>query len=313
LTPELREGFNPAMTGYPGRYIDPVKDEKQVYPYRPVWVSILIENGILVGIAIVVYILVNLIGLELPSTLIPIVNVGLIILPILLWLLLSALREQATPQPRARLPVVLIISALATNAVALPFIDLVLQPHRWLPLENAVNRVVGYTFSVGIVSEVTQYIVLRALVWHDLLRIRTDAVAYSVAAALGFSTVVNIQFILGQPQIAPDIVAFRVVENTTIHIAAILFISLGLAETYFDRPSPFFMTITLALAALILGISNPILSGLTNAVFSVRGAFPRPLVGFGYSIALLLITMGITAFLFSAAERRAQEVSKQES
>jgi len=265
---------------------------------------------ILFGAAGLVFILVDILRVAPPTALVPVLSVGMVVLPLLLWLLLSVLAERRAIEPRQRLIVVFVITALAANAITLPFIEGVLQPGRWLPLEDAINRIIGYTFSIGIMQETTKYLVLRYTIWQDLLRIRTDAVAYSVASALGYAFALNIQFLIANPGASLDVVALRVVENVALNLVGALFISLGLAETRFSTPSPFFMTIMLALAAFVVGTTQPLQSGLVNAIFSVRGVFDRPLVGFGFTAALFFGVLAMVTFLYSAIERRERDLAK---
>lgn len=300
------------MRASQGRLIDPIREEREIYPYRRVWGTLIAEHVILFGGAAVVFVFANLLGIQLPGALESGLSAAFALLPVALWLIFSVFRERSARQPRERLVVIFIITGLAANAAALPFVNDFLQPQQWLPLESAINRFVGYTFSLGIVQEVTKYLVLRYTIWQDHLRVRTDSVAYSTAAALGFATALNIQFIIANPAASIDVIALRVVENVAVNSAASLFVSLGIAETRFDHPTPFFMTITVALGALITGIATPLLSGLTNATFSIEGSFPRPLFALGFSIALFAVSLLITLFLYSAAERRERDRAKTE-
>lgn len=300
------------MRGSQGRFIDPVREEREIYPYRRVWGSLIAEHVILFGAAVGIFVFGNLLGIQLPAVIEGVLRVVFAVLPIALWFVFFVIRERSARQPRQRLIVVFVITGLAANAVALPFVYDFLQPDQWLPLESAINRFVGYTFSLGIVQEVTKYLVLRYAIWQDHMRTRTDAVAYSAAAALGFATALSVKFIIDNPAASIDVIALRVVENIAVNSAASLFVSLGLAETRFDHPTPFFMTITVALGALITGIANPLLSGLANATFSVNGTFPRPLFSLGFSIALFAVSLLITLFLYGAAERRERDRAKNE-
>ncbi len=290
--------------------LDPIREADPANRYRRVWSALTVEVVILFGAAGLVFILVDILRVAPPTALVPVLSVGMVVLPLLLWLLLSVLAERRAIEPRQRLIVVFVITALAANAITLPFIEGVLQPGRWLPLEDAINRIIGYTFSIGIMQETTKYLVLRYTIWQDLLRIRTDAVAYSVASALGYAFALNIQFLIANPGASLDVVALRVVENVALNLVGALFISLGLAETRFSTPSPFFMTIMLALAAFVVGTTQPLQSGLVNAIFSVRGVFDRPLVGFGFTAALFFGVLAMVTFLYSAIERRERDLAK---
>ncbi|MFN8451507.1 MAG: PrsW family glutamic-type intramembrane protease [Anaerolineae bacterium] len=303
-------------------------DEEEVYPYRRVWSSLLTENAALIILTIATAVVFGLLGLRLPGALTTAVNLMLIAAPVILWLLFSVVRERFAVEPRQRLITVFVVTALAANALALPIIDGVLQPEHWLPLEGAINRIIGYTFTVGIVQETVKYAVVRFTAWPDLFRTRLDGVAYCAASALGYAFVLNVHFLLAQPGITPDIMAMQMFNNVAVNLAGSLIVAYGLAEVRFDNPMPFLLTITVALAALINGIAIPVRSGLTNAAFvlpataeaptiidTILGAFsahsvtPKPILAFVFSVVLVLVFGLIVAFLFNNAERQAREAA----
>jgi RsiW-degrading membrane proteinase PrsW (M82 family) len=265
--------------------------------------------GVLGAVTVGFFVAFGLLGVSLPPFLTSAVNVLMLVLPVILWLIFSVLAERFVPQPRARQIAVFVITGLAANAFALPFIQQVLQPERWLPLGGAVNRIIGYAFTVGIVQETTKYAVVRFTTWPDLFRTRLDGVAYCVASALGYSFVLNLNFLLAQPGISPDVFVVQMFNNVAVNVAASLIVSYGLAEVRFDQPTPFLMTIMVAFAALLNGAAIPLRSGLTNAGFALEGSLPKPILSFGFSAAVLLVIAVIAAFLFANAERQAREVA----
>jgi len=293
------------------RLLTPPDEREEIYPYRRVWTSVVIESGILFGIAAIIYVLVNFIGIPIPGILARPLNVILALLPAGLWLVFSLWRERSAVEPRRRLFAVALITALAANAIAIPFIETVLQPERWLSLSNAVGRVIGYTFTIGVVQEVLKYIVVRYLVWDDELRVRLDSIAYTLASAVGYITVLNLSFVFSNT-VTPDIAAMHIVDNVAANIAASLIVGYGLAEVRFDNPNPFLLTSMMALAALINGLLVPLRAGLVNAGFSLLGATPNLLFGFVLSAAALAAIMFAISFLFNAAERRAREAAARE-
>ncbi len=315
------------MTGYDRRLLTPPDEEEEIYPYRRVWRSIVIENSALAVLCLAVFVVFGLIQLRVPGQLTLGVNGLLIIFPIIMWFIFSVFRERFVPEPRQRLIAVFVVTALAANALAIPLIEQVLQPEKWLPLGGAVNRIIGYTFTVGIVQETTKFAVVRFLTWPEQFRTRLDSVAYCAASALGYAFVLNGRFLLNAPGVAPDVVATQVFNNVAVNLAASLIISYGLAEVRFDKPTPFLMTIMVAFAALVNGIVIPLRSGLTNAAFvlssgatdsqsllnlltaafSLRSSTPKPILGLGFSAVVLVAFAVVVAFLFTNAERQARE------
>jgi len=297
------------LTNY--RLLTPPDEIEEIYPYRRVWWSVTIESALLFGVAAALYMAFQLVGLTLPRALIQPLNILLALLPALLWLIFSVWRERAAVEPRRRLITVALITALAANALALPFVENILQPERWLSLAGAANRIVGYTFTVGIIQEVLKYIVVRYLAWDDEYRVRLDSVAYTLASAVGYATVLNLSFVLNN-LVTPDVAVIQIVNYVSLNYIGSLVAAYGLAEVRFDNPNPFLLTSMIALAALLNGAVIPLRSGLVNAGFSLEGSTPGVLFGLVLSATMLFAVGFVVSFLFSAAERRAREAAARE-
>lgn len=293
------------------RLLTPPEEKAEIHPYRRVWRSMILESSILGGVTVGVFTLVNLLHVQLPSTLQTYTRLGLALLPCILWLIFSWWAERQVPQPRERLVAVAIISALVANAVGVPLINNFLQTDRWLPLSNAITRIIGYTFTVGIVQEMLKYLVVRYVAWPNQFRIHLDGLAYGAASAIGYATVLNLHFALSEPS-APDIAALRIFATYVLHIVTSNIVGYGLSEVRFSTPTPLFLPMIVALAAFITGVSIPIRAGLINASLSLAISAPRAIFGLGFSIALLIAPSLILAFLLNNIERRVQETLPEE-
>ncbi len=314
------------MSVYKQGLLTPPDEAEIVYPYRRVWRSLILESAVLFGAATATSIAVGLLGIRLPNAIIPVVNGAFVALPVVLWLIFSVWGERFALEPRTRLIAVFVITALAANAIAIPLIDNLFQPERWLPLTSAINRIIGYTFTVGIVQETIKYTVVRFTTWPDLFRTRLDGVAYCAASAIGYALVLNLRFFLADTGLPPDVIAIQVFNNVAVNLAASFVVSYGLSEVRFGTPTPFLMTITVAFGALINGIAIPLRSGLTNAAFvlnsstetpsiisliaatfSSHSPTPKPVLALAFSAAVLVAFGIVVAFLFNNAERQARE------
>lgn len=294
------------------RLITPPSEEEEVYPYRRVWFSIIIENGVLFGATLIVYLLSRFV--TLPESLYQPFGIVFALLPAGLWLGFSYLRERRVEQPRYDLLLVTIITGLSANAIGIPLVEDVFQVQSWLALQSAVNRMIGYTFSLGLVQMLIIYIILRYTIWQNRLRIRLDAVAYAVSCAVGYATVMNLHFVVNRAP-APDIVAFRVFDNTSILVASAIVLAYGLAEMRFNRRIlPPLVAVTVMLGALISGAAVPFRAGLTNAGIStlVGLSIANPFRGFLLS-AVILAGVGVAAaFMFNTTERTQAEAAPEE-
>ncbi|MDX2160598.1 MAG: PrsW family glutamic-type intramembrane protease [bacterium] len=295
------------MASYSTRLIPPPQEE-EIHPYRRVWPSIALEMGVLFGVTLVCYTAFRVLGLELPPLIVQALNAVLALLPLLLWVVFSLLRERAVLLPRQRLLTVMIVTGLAANAVGLPLVEGVFQIDRWLPLAPSTTRIVGYVITVGALQELLKYLVVRYTVWPDFFRTRLDGVAYTFASSIGYATLLNIQFVLTTATL-PDSAAFFVFNTLALHVAASIIVGYGLAELKFAAPTPLLLLLTLVLASFVNGGLAPIRDGLVNAGFSINGAFPSPLIGFFISLAILTAVALTFAFLFERADRAAREAA----
>ncbi|MCU0496959.1 MAG: PrsW family glutamic-type intramembrane protease [Anaerolineae bacterium] len=287
-------------------WLTPPTEEEDRPIYRPVWRSIILQYGILLGFTAVLFVLANYLRLRLPPS--PLINLGIVFLPLGLWIWFSFRVEQLYLYPRRQLFSIVIISALVAQAVGVPLVEDFLQVENWLSLAPAIDRIVGYTFTVGIVQEFLKYLIVRFMTWQDHLRERADCIAYAEAAALGYALVVSLRFALtGTP--TPDVVAAHVFATVVVHLVAGIVVSYGLSESKFAE-SIFLLPASLALAALVTGIAIPIRAGLVNASLSpaaLEFALPRPLFGIGFSATLLFAGLWGISFLYRVAQRRDRE------
>jgi hypothetical protein len=292
------------------RFITP-EEEAAPFPYRRVWRSLGLEIGLLAGLTAAVYALFGIAGITVPAAIGPAITAAIALAPLGLWLIFSWWAERRAPQPRSRLFIVVFLAALAANAITIPLIEQVLEPQSWLSHNTAITRIVGYTLSVGVATEITKYLVVRYSVWPGLFRTRVDGVAYAIAASIGVATVANLHS-LTLPGITPHALAILVLDTTVTNLAAGLFVGYGLAESALGRPTPFLGPLTLALAALVHGVAIPVRTGLGNAGFSLSGGAASPIFGVAVSLLLVMVAAGLVSFLFGSSERREREAAAVE-
>lgn len=291
------------------RLILPPREEDEVYPYRRVWRSVIIEASVLAVALVGLYGAISLVGIDIPTALVGPLNALLVLLPALLWGYFSWLQEMTVPQPRRQLGAVFVLSVLVASAIGVPLITEFLQPDQWLSLESAVNRMVGYTVTTGIIQEFIKYFLMRTVVKSDLYRTRTDVLAYSLAVAVGYSTVLSVEFLSSTPDVRPDMLMLRVLTIYAMNLAGSAVVSYGLMELHLGSGSMFLLPVTLIVAAAITGLALPLRSGLVNIQLTLdaRGGAPRTLYGVGFALALLAVPQVLVAFLYDVSERRERD------
>lgn len=296
------------MTSYNPRLITPPREEEEIYPYRRAWRSVLIESGTLIGLLLIFFVVFNFLGLSLEGNTLIGLNLILAISPALLWVIFSRIPENNVEAPRRRLLTTFTVTALVANAVGIPLINTVFQPDSWLPLQSTLNRILGYTVTVGILQEFLKYLVLRYIVWPGYYRVRIDAIAYGAATAVAYAMVVNLNYVVANPTAAPDVVMQRVFANFALHIVGSSIVAFGLSETRFNSAFSVFLPFMVVLAALLTGVAIPVRTTFMNAGLGLTVSAQREIFGLAFSLIFYLAPMAIMFFLFSVTERRQQEL-----
>ncbi|MEL7233149.1 MAG: hypothetical protein AAGK74_01555, partial [Chloroflexota bacterium] len=117
------------MSNINAQFITPPSEEEVVYPYRRVWISLIIEAGLLFVICFAF--LFSSAFVTIPETLWLPVGVLLSLMPLGLWVVFSWGRERLAIEPRKRLFPVVVLSALAANAVGYPLVFVWLDVDSW--------------------------------------------------------------------------------------------------------------------------------------------------------------------------------------
>ncbi|MDW8172497.1 MAG: hypothetical protein RML73_08430 [Anaerolineae bacterium] len=228
---------------------------------------------------------------------------ALALLPAALWMIFSRLAEERVLRPRQQLTTTFVMGALVAGAVGMPILDKVVRAEDWLPLQSVVNRIIGYTATLGIVQEALKFAVMRYMVWTAYTQTRADMVAYGAAVAVGWATAFNLRFALDNlAQI--DVMALQVLSATTLSIGASLIVGHGLAQTWLlERPNILLLPASLLSSALVVGLGTSLGSSLANATLRIQGAAARPLLSFVFVVVFWLSVAGLAFFLYNVAER----------
>jgi RsiW-degrading membrane proteinase PrsW (M82 family) len=254
--------------------LSPEKTADQAFPYRRVWRSVAIEIGFILFLVAFVWLGV-LVGFlrDVPSQ-----NWGLLLIlsPLGVFLYVSVQGEQRAKIGREGLLTVTLFSMLLANGVGVPLVEDFFVPREWLSEAGFFSRVLGYTFTFGVICEFLKYIAIRYSVWPRRIKTRMDGLAYSLAAGMGYATVLNLRIIfLDQPTVTAD--AVRLATNFITQMGFGLVMGYFLAELALrPRRGPLFLAGGLFLGAFLQGlyigfrriaIGSGYLNGLILAVF----------------------------------------------
>jgi hypothetical protein len=279
----------------------PQEELQRVYPYRRVWRALLAEL-LLYGLVCTL-----LLGLSFTGVLSDAPNrnlqIGLAMLPVGLFLWFSVRPERQVFQPRQHLIPLLVLSAILTNGITVPLLNEFFTPELWLPGQDFFGRIFGYMATAGILTAALQYGIVRYTVWPSAFRIRLDGIAYCMATALGYATVLNLQAVL-QDDLLLSAAIIRLLVTLYLHVSIGTIIGYFLGEFAIGRPSIVWMPLGLGIASFVYGVfmafrAIAVRSGLSTASTGNRAIGPYFL-----AIGMSLLILWVVAFLIESADER---------
>jgi hypothetical protein len=287
------------------------REEREVYPYRRVWRTASIEILILVILALAAYFGATRFGLRLEAAERRAFGLAFAVLPFGLWLLVSYRAERRSPNRRDGLLTVTILSALAANAISVPLVERAFAVDEYLTTAYGLSRILGYTFTAGIVQEFLKYAVVRYSFWPVGFRIRSDGIAYAMAAGIGHAVMLNLNFALSA-DIMPEVVALRIAEVTLSQVALSTIMGYFLSELKIGQPTAYELPAGLLLAAFLNGLSVALRSSLVVSGVAPGATASEPLRGLGMAIFLVVALFSSLSFLINNADERAEMRSRTE-
>ncbi|MDE2950329.1 MAG: hypothetical protein OXT68_06135 [Chloroflexota bacterium] len=272
----------------------------------PVWRNIVIQLAMIIALCLLFLVLSETLSLKPESDVSRVLTAALLLFVPVVWLAIAVAPETQSARPRRRLFGVAVLSALSAAAIGLPLVQDFFRLEEWLPLETVFRRILGFALTAGLVDAGLKLLVLRFTIYPDELRMRSDAVAYCLASAVGYSFYLNIAIVWQlQPSLA--IAANYVLANLAIQFASAMFIALGITESYFGNAMPLVLPTNVIAAAATTGLIAPVFTGIMSGPLGTAGNEDRPLFGILFLIVAICLTGALTFFLYNASERRERE------
>ena len=281
-------------------------DQQVPYSFLPVWRRLAMLLLILAAALLAIVLVGQFLEFRFDPLLERIIALALAPLALVAWVIIAVMPEYRVERPRRRLVGVAVVSALTASAIGLPLAQDFMRVAEWLPLQSVFQRVIGYSLSAGVIDTGLKFMVLRYLIYPQALRVRSDAIAYAAASAMGYSMFLTAALVW---PLAPtwDIAAVLLLANLTIQFASGLFIALGIIESYFSDAPLLVLPVNVAVGALASGVITALLGGFLSGPLTTAGNTARPLFAFAMLLAALLLTLGTVYFLYSNSERRERE------
>jgi RsiW-degrading membrane proteinase PrsW (M82 family) len=275
---------------------------------RPVFATAALEAFVLFAVTLLIYILSRLVDYPTGNNSRNLFGLLLAVLPLGLWFLISWQFEQRVTQPRPRLLVVLGLAMLAANGIGIPLAERVFAVDQWLSTTSGLQRIVGYMLTAGFTQEFIKLAVVRFSVWNAYIRNRRDGIAYSIAAGLGYATILSLNYVLTGATTPPEpaAAALRVAGYTLSQMAISIVVGYALADLRIGNPSIFWLPISLAFAAFLEGLFVSFRAGVIVSGISERATGSQVVSGLGIAVFLMVVLFTVVRFLITNTESREQ-------
>jgi len=163
---------------------------------RGLWWASLVGIAVLVVFVVVVALIFSNVQYDLHGASLILVGVLLALVPAVIWLAFFYLQDFREPEPKALVLAVFVLGALLAQAVGIPLIEQAFRAPEWLNA-TTVYHILGAILVPGFINQFLIYAAVRYSVYYAAeFDERVDGVVYATAAALGYATIVNIQYVL---------------------------------------------------------------------------------------------------------------------
>jgi RsiW-degrading membrane proteinase PrsW (M82 family) len=218
------------------------------------------------------------------------------LVPAAIWLVAFYQQDRLEPEPKQLVIGVFILGALLAAAVGQPLIRDVFRVQEWTG-NNVLTGILSSILIVGFIQEFLKYAAVRYTVYNSSeFDERVDGIIYGAAAGLGYATLLNLQYVIGNEGVDLGVGAMRVVTSALAQASFAGVTGYFIARAKFERMGPLWLPAGVTLAAILNGIVSYALGEVTT------------LFGFSfnpwYGLVVAVIVAGATfAVLFGIIRR----------
>ena len=231
-----------------------------------------------------------------------IVGAILALAPAALWLAVFYQQDRLEPEPTVYLLGVFALGALLASAIGQPLINGFFRVNAWAD-GSLMLRLVAGILIVGVIQEFLEYAAVRYSVFNSAdYDEQTDGIIYGAAAGLGYATMLNIAYIVGNGGVDLGVGAARVAVTALAHASFAGVTGYFLGRAKFEKRGPLWLPSGVILAAVLNGIMTVALGQISRA-----GLQTTPLRGLILAAAIAVVTFGVLFTIMrrnmAAAER----------
>lgn len=223
----------------------------------------------------------------------------LAIVPAAIWLAVFYLQDRVEPEPKRMILGVFLLGALLANGIGQPLLNDVFRVNEWAG-GNLLLKLVAGIFIVGAVQEFLKYAAVRYSVYHSQeFDERVDGVIYGAAVGLGYATMLNITYVIGNGGVDLGVGAIRIAVTALAQASFAGITGYFLGRAKFENRGPLWLPVGLLLATILNGIVTAVVGEIARS-----GLRATPLNGL---IAAAVIA-AVTFIVLFAVIRRSNRI-----
>jgi len=274
---------------------------------QSLWQASLLGIGGLIAFVVVVALFVRGVQPHLTGLGLVVTGVVLAVVPAVLWLAIFYLQDAQEPEPKSLVLAIFVLGALVAQAVGLPLAENVFHVSDWITTSTSTD-LLGSILVVGSIQMFLIYAAVRYSVYGAAeFDERVDGIVYAVAAALGYATVVNVQYVVRSGGV--DLVA-GIIRITVTALALASFgglIGYFLGRCKFEDEPLWWMPSGLILATVLNGLFAYAVGEVTSTSIGLQGGGYNPWPGLVLGTVVAAVTFAVLFYLIQRLQSRSPQ------
>jgi len=276
---------------------------------QSLWRTSLLGVGGLIAFVVLVALVVNASQPHLAGSGLVLAGIVLASVPAIIWLAIFYLQDAQEPEPKSLVLAVFVLGALVAQGVGLPLIENVFHVSDWITISASYN-LLGSIVVVGFIQMFLIYAAVRYSVYGAAeFDERVDGIVYAVAAALGYATVVNVQYVVGSGGV--DLTA-GIIRITVTAMALASFgglVGYFLGRCKFEDEPVWWMPTGLILAAVLNGLFAYTAGEVTSTSIGLQGGGYNPWAGLVLGTVVAAVTFVVLFYLIQRLQSKAPQAA----
>jgi protease PrsW len=174
------------------------------------------------------------------------------LVPAAVWLAFFYRRDRLEPEPKYMVAQMFVLGGLLAAAIGIPLVDNIFRVSQWLYTSPVWAQLLGGLLIVGMTQEFLKYAAVRFSVYYSPeFDEAIDGIIYTTAAAIGYATVLNINFVISSGGVGLGSGAIRITLTTLAHASFAGLVGYFLGRMKFEKRPLWWMPSGLLLAAAL--------------------------------------------------------------